>query len=398
MSFDVNFSFSREPSTKISTQIAVSGLVPADNDVVLIGQMAASGASATANVPVTIENFGDLDALQTEVDGLFGSGAKVGEMVMAAARAVQFSDLDPVALPTVRVIPMPNSSPDLAATLAANDTLPMPFVATDYKATDADDLSDFKDHLVAISKSDRGPNAQFGSFGFIADDESLATMTPIAEGVARPEVVIPWLRDQNASVAQDPHEVAAAVCALCAANPFPFNPLNGIKVGGLVPPTDRSDYHTVGDSGTVATGLEAGLLPLTVDNGSNVRISRSVTASRRVTGIADSSYFDLQDWQTIYLIRKNIYNLAQQPRYKQAKASDEKAQAFRSEVISSILKPLDGTVLQKVDELADLFVYRRAEDNRSAFIFTIPLNVIPGFHNKGVGLIGTDLFDVTVIL
>ena len=43
--------FTRNPSTKINVDTIVTGLIPADNTLVLIGRMASSGSSATANAP-----------------------------------------------------------------------------------------------------------------------------------------------------------------------------------------------------------------------------------------------------------------------------------------------------------------------------------------------------------
>jgi len=360
------------------------------------GSDSTDSGTAPTGEPELIENFGDLTALQVEVDTKFGAGSVIGEMVVAAANAVLFTDLDPLLSPPVKAIPLDETVPDLVGVLAANEALPMPFAAIQFSATDSANLSAFKDHLVAISKSDRGVNGQFGSFGYVATRDTLGTVTPIAEGVARQEIVIPYLRDSAVTPAQADHKVAAAMCALQAANIQPFNPLNDIKVGGLVPPVDKGDFHTPGDSGTVSVALAAGTTPFTIDPGGNVLISRTITASRRVASIPDPDYFDVQDWRVLYLIRKNAFNLSQQKRYKTTKASVEKASAFRTELLV-ILRGMETLgMLQFVDELADQVTVARDPQNRAAFIYTVPVNVIPGFHNKGIGLIGTTLFDATV--
>lgn len=395
--FEVDFSFTREPSTKISLQIVSQGLVAADNTVVLFGKRAASGGTATTGAPVTIENMGNTDALTTEVTGLFGSSTcEISEMILAANNALKFTDLDPLLSPPIKAVCIANDATDITSTLAALESLPMPFAAMGFPTTDATNLAAFKAHMMAISKSDRGSAGQFGSAGFVHAAGSLGTLSPIGEGVARPEIVLPWLRDSAGTAANKSHMVAAAVCAICAANIIPFKPLNDIIVGGLVAPASRADWHTPGDSGTVASGLAAGLLPLTVSPGGNVLISRTVTASRRVSSVADADYFDLQDWQVLYYLRKNIYSLTQQATFKRCKGSAKKANQLKSGIIS-ILKDCEALeMLQNVDLLVDQVTVKRSLVNRSAFIYTVPVNVIPGFHNKGVGLIGTTLFDGVV--
>lgn len=352
--------------------------------------------TATSGVPVQIENMGDPDALETEVDGLFGAGSELSSMLLAGSKAAKFSDLDPLFLPPTKAIPLDFDTPDLVGVLAANETLPMPFAAVGFSLTDATNRGDFKDHLVAISKSDRGDFGQFGSFGFMASNDTLGTVTPIAEGLATETMVLPYLRDGEVTPSQTDAEVAGAMVVMAAANPLPYNPLNDVIVGDLEPPVNKDDYLTPGDAGSISSSLAAGLCPLRIDAGGNVRIVRTVTASRRVASIPDANYFDMQDWQALYLIRTNCYNLSKQPQFLRAKASQQKVNALRSGIIQ-ILKDLEGLeILQFVDELADKVTVRQDPTNRSAYIYTVPVNVIPGFHNKGIGVIGTTEFDGTI--
>ena len=120
-------------------------------------------------------------------------------------------------------------------------------------------------------------------------------------------------------------------------------------------------------------------------------------ASRRVAGVADNAYFDMQDWQVLYLFRKNAFNISQQPNFKRAKATVAKARALKRELLAIARSMETLEMLQFIEQLANEFTFRRAADNRSAFIFEVPLNVVPGFHNKGIGLIGTTKFDLLTI-
>lgn len=405
---DAGFDLGSEVVNLISYRNAVAGVSADGADgaqatgfvfaITTQGAAEAEVGTAVTGEPIVIENLGgDSSTLLAEVDAKFGAGSEIGEMVIAGSEAVQFSDLDPLLLPPVKAIPLADDETDATTVLANNSSIPMPFVALSFPLTDSTNLTALKDHVVAISKSDRGINGQFGSFGFMHSDQDLATVTPIAEGVARQEMVLAWLRDLAVTKKNKTHEVAAATCVLMAANIAPFKPLNGIKIGKLEAPVNTADHHTPGDAGTVAVGLDSGLVPLTVDEGGNILFSRTVTAARRVTGVPDANYFDVQDWQVLYLYRKNAFVLSQQSRYKNAKGTNQKAESFLSELIAIAKQLEDLEMLQFVQELADQFTFRRDSSNRSAFIFEVPLNVVPGFHNKGIGLTGTTQFDLIAI-
>ena len=360
------------------------------------GAAAVEVGTAPSRVAVQIENMGSISDLEAEVDGLFGAGSQLGSMLVAGAKAAKFTQIDPLLLPPVKAIPLDFDTPDLVGVLADNETLAMPFAATGFSVTDSTNLTDFKNHMIAISKSDRGDFGQFGSFGFVGGRDTLGTMTPIGEGLATETMLVSYLRDSAVTPVQTDAEQAGALVILSAANPIPYNPLNDAIVGGFQAPVDKDDYHTPGDSGTISVSLAAGLVPMRIDAGGNVRISRTVTASRRVASIADANYYDMQDWQVLYFLRTNCYNLSKQPQFVRAKGSTAKANSLRSGIIA-ILRSMEGLeMLQFVEELADQVTVKQDPTNRSAFIYTIPVNVIPGFHNKGMGIIGTTEFDGTI--
>src|SRR5690606_38679905 len=102
--------------------------------------------TANAGDVVQIANAGDEVLAQAEVDAAFGAGAALGEMVMAAIRAVLYSDLDPALMPPIKCLVMANADADLAAALAAKMTMPMPFAAVEFKGSVSQSLTDLKDH------------------------------------------------------------------------------------------------------------------------------------------------------------------------------------------------------------------------------------------------------------
>lgn len=392
-----NFTFTRAPSVKTRAKIVTSGLVAADNALVIIGHMAASGSTATAGTPISIDAYGDEVAAATECTTKFGASSEAGAMVVAAIKAVKFSDIESKVYPPIKVIPLANgdTSSALAASLAANITLPMPFVALCYNASDATASAALKAHLAAISGDDRGLLAQFGSFGFIgADGTTTATVAGYGTTAATENIIIPWLKDSAGTKANKVYEVSAAVAAVAAANGLPFYSMSGIKVGGLVAPVSAADWQTPGDAGTSALGLAGGVTPLEVNASGEVTISRLITTRVTVSGTVDADYYDLADWQVLYYLRKQAYVLAQKPRYKRAKASDTKIKALLSEIIQACKKMEELEMLQHVDLFADQFTATRSLTNRNAAVYSIPVNVIPAFENKGIELLGSDQFDV----
>jgi phage tail sheath gpL-like len=392
-----NIVFTRSPSIKIPVVVNLAGLVAADNTLFLLGKVSVAGGAKAAGTITQINNYGDPALAATECDGYFGAGSELGEMVVAAIKGVLYSNLETKLFPPIKVIALANNSTSagLAAVLANLLALPMPYIALPYESTDAVAMTAIQNHLTAINGNDRGPNGQFGSFGFMAVQDDTSTAAPTGVSASSQAICIPWLRDTATVKANKSANLSAAYAAICASLSVPFLPLNGITVGGIIPPVSSVDWHTAGDTGTVALGLDSGLSPLLV-NGSKVEISRSITTVRTVTGISDVAYYDLQDWQVLYYLRKNVYNIAAQPRYKRAKASIQKLQALKSELIQVCKSMEDLEMLQHVSKLADQFTVERSLLNRHASLYRVPANIIPGFHNKGIELDAGTQFDVVV--
>lgn len=398
-----NFTFTRNPSVKVNVETSIAGLVVADNTLVIIGRMGTAAGSVAAGTLVGIDNFGDPVAAATECLAKFGSNAssaaaEVTEMVVAAINGVLFSNLSPQAFPVLKVLVLANAatSASLATVLPNYLAVPMPFIVSCFPASDTVAMTALRNQVTAITGSDRGINGQFGSFAFMATDEATSAATAEGLAAAYEGICIAWLRDTAITKANKIHMVASAYAAVCAGNGVPYLPLDSVSVGGLVPPVSSSDWHTSGDTGTTALGLSAGLAPLMVDSTGVVRISRSVTTRRPSSAIEEIAYYDIQDWQVLYYIRKNAYNIAIQPRYKIAKATDQKIGALKSEIID-MLKTLEKdplSMVQHVESFLPEMTASRDPQNRHAAIYYIPLNVVPGFHNKGIDLVGTTEFDV----
>lgn len=390
-----NFTFTRNPSIKISVSTQIDGLVTADSTLTLLGNVGSSAGTAVLGVPVFIQNYGDPALAQVECDALFGANAQLTEMVVAAIKGNLFTDLATKNFPKLQVIPMASgaTSAGLAAVLAPLLSVAMPFVALPYPATDAVALTAIKNHLTAINANDRGDSGQFGSFAFLATDADVSTATPAGLSAASESIVIPYLRDLATIKANKIHAVASAYAAVCAGNGLPFLPINGAKIGGLVAPVSATDYLTAGDAGSISLSMDSGLAPMKISVGGDVQAVRSITTRRPVSSVAEVAYYDIQDWQVLYYLRKNCYVIASQPRYKQAKATTEKLQALKSELIQ-ICKSMEALqMLQHVDLFAGDFTVDRAPTNRNAALYRVPVNVVPILANLGIALVGTTKFD-----
>lgn len=395
------FTFSRVPSTKVRTKTEIDSLVQADSTLVIIGRQGATAGTVTdaLNGQSYIENFGDPVLAALECVTKFGASAEITEMVVAAIKGNLFSNAESKSFPKILCIPMSsaNTSADLAAKLALNLSVAMPFLVVPFPASDTVAMTAVKDHATAISGDDKGINGQFGTSAFLATDGSLAVASAAGLAGALELINVVWLRDTAVTKANKVHEVASAYAAVCAGMGIPFNPLNNIKVGGLVAPVSAQDWQTTGDTGLAALALEAGVSPLSVTPSTgDVKIVRSITTRRPVPATPEVAYFDLQDWLVLFYTRKLVYVLAQQPRYKNAKASVPRILALKSEILSAAVELEKLEMLQHVALLADQFTAERQSNNRHAAVYRIPLNVIPGFMNKGIELVGTTQFDSVI--
>jgi len=387
------FSFTRSPSIKISIGVEQGAAVGADNDLVLIGRLAIAGSTVLANSLTVIENFGDEVLAKTEAEGYFGADSELVEMVVAAIKGNKFSNAVPKVFPRIKVLSLASSSVDLAGALAANISVPMPYVGVWFPASETVLREALRDHLDFISSASRGKNGQFGSSAFVATDAVLATATASALAIGSRLISAPYLRDTAVTKANKVYAVSAAYAAVAAVNPAPFNPMNDIVVGGLNVPASIADHHTTGDTGTTSLALSAGLTPLEVNSKGQVTISRAITTVRTNDAFEDISYFDFPDMQTIFFFRKTEFAIAAQEKYKRTRASKEVAQNIMSEIKSAAIDFQNEGMFQQVEKFFDQFTVERSSTNRSAFVYRIPYNVVPGLHNIGIQNTATTEFD-----
>lgn len=187
-------------------------------------------------------------------------------------------------------------------------------------------------------------------------------------------------------VSQPAEIVAAAHAAGLMSLAAPYNPVQGVAIGGLVPPHKASDLIDVDPNGASEQALNAGLSPLTVQPGGIVGYIRSRTTAvfkpDNVTKL--TSYFDWQDIVNMYDFREVCYQVSQNPPFNNnpggTKASQQIADKFKDEVLREAMAFEQQGRFQFVKELSKFFVVQVSTTSRGRFDFRIPVDVTPGLY------------------
>lgn len=187
-------------------------------------------------------------------------------------------------------------------------------------------------------------------------------------------------------VSQPSEIVAAAYAGAMMSSAFPYNPLNGVTVGGLIPPQKTTDRIDVDPNGASETALRAGLSPLYVQPGGTVGFIRTRVTYHllpdNVTAV--TSYFDWQDLVTLNDFREDCYGITQNPPFNNnpggTKASITIANQLKDEILAEAQLYEDNGAFQGVKTLAPLFIVQPSTTSRGRFDFRIPVNVLPGLQ------------------
>lgn len=184
-------------------------------------------------------------------------------------------------------------------------------------------------------------------------------------------------------VSQAPEIIAAACAAVKLASAFPYNPLNGVVVNGLLPPQKISDWIALDPNGASEAALTAGLSPLRVLPGGTVGFVRTRTTYNLVeVGVPATSYFDWQDLVTMNDFREDCFLITQQPPFNNnpggTKASAQIAAKLKDEILREAQDYEDEGAFQGVKTLAPLFQVVPSNTSRGRFDFVVPVNVLPG--------------------
>jgi hypothetical protein len=185
------------------------------------------------------------------------------------------------------------------------------------------------------------------------------------------------------NVSQAPEIVASGHAAGMMSSAFPYYPLNGIVVGGLIPPQIASDRIVIDPNGSSEAALQAGLSPLVVQAAGTVAFLRTVTTwvlePDDVTPV--TAYFDWQDLVTLNDFKEDVFLITQNPPFNNnpggSKASQMIANFLKDEMLREAFDYEAQDAFQGVKTLAPLFEVEPSQ-TRGRLDFFMPVNVVPG--------------------
>lgn len=180
--------------------------------------------------------------------------------------------------------------------------------------------------------------------------------------------------------------VAAACAAAMMQSAFPYNPLQQVAIGGLIPPQKSSDRIIIDPAGSSEAALVAGLSPLYVQPGNVVGFIRTRTTYNLLPDAvtAVTAYFDWQDLVVLMDFREICYQITQNPPFNNnpggTKASVQVAAKLKDEVLRNAYNFETLGAFQNVALSAKFFQVEISTTSKGRFDFKIPVEVIPGLY------------------
>lgn len=383
----------KTPGRPIEITFAADTGFPSDSQPVLLIGHAEDGTTGT-NTVIVINNSGDLAAASGEATAKFGAESELTKMVVAAVKANSGSSTYPL----LKVCPLADAETTIpVAAQTAIARTQASFIVTPYDLqTDSANRTILKNLAQLMSGAQRTDNNQFGSFGVGANQSE---SNPSDLFLFDTQFLIGcWLPDTDPTYSLG--EIAAACAAKMAGNGVPFNPLDDITVIGIPAPENSEEWITVGAGLESESCLNQGWTPLFVKPNEEVAFVRTVTGRISADGTGSppvASYYDVQDFQTLYFWRKTLWTRFSQPDFKQRKASQAAAVEIKSEAIRLAVNFQDNNMFQAVQQLAKEFIVERNASDRSRFDFKTPVNVIPGLHVIAGNIVATTAFDTITV-
>ena len=203
-------------------------------------------------------------------------------------------------------------------------------------------------------------------------------------------------------VSQPENILASAHAAAMMASVFPYNPLKGVAIGGLIPPKKMSDRVQIDPQGSSEALLVAGVSPLYVQPGDVVAFIKTRTTYKLlpdgVTAVTD--YNAWQQLVTLNDFREELYQLCQNPPFNNnpggTKASLAVANALLGEMARLALAFEDDGAFQGVKSLVKQFKVEPSSLRRGRFDFKLPVNVLPDLDVIAINVFSTTNFDFTL--
>lgn len=203
-------------------------------------------------------------------------------------------------------------------------------------------------------------------------------------------------------VSQGPEIVAAAHAGAQMASVFPYMPLKGVAIGGLVPPQIMADRVEIDPFGSSEALLRAGVSPLYVQPGDVVGFIKTRTTFKLLPdGVTEAR--DYNAWQQLVTLndfREELYQVCQNPPFNNnpggTKASLAVANALLGEFVRLALNFEDQGAFQGVKSLVKQFQVQPSVLRRGRFDFKLPVNVLPDLDVIAINVFSTTMFDFTL--
>lgn len=400
MTFVTTIGTQKTPANPVDILFGPSlGLPTVPKGLVLIGQMGptagapASGVASGTAVPyavVPIVSVGSVAAASAECLLKFGSGSTLLAQVVAAVTANAAGPN----YPPITCIPLPQNATVLGNSMTTLDTLPgILFVATPFDgSSDTANRTALINEVTLMSGAQRTSQAQYGSFAVMANTTQ-ATIASLPAPNSQFFVGVYFYDSAGNpySVAQ----VAAATAAIMAANPVPFNGLNGVAIPGMTAPVNQTDWLGVGGGLASEAVLNKGWTPLKVLPNGTVAFVRTVTSRIFLAdGVTPATaYYDVQDFVTLYFFRNTIATRFAQPDFQNHKASSGQAKLAKGEVLRLMQVFEDQTMFQAVAQLSSQVIVQTNASQRGRFDVYIPVNVVPNLNEIATDIVATTQFD-----
>lgn len=196
--------------------------------------------------------------------------------------------------------------------------------------------------------------------------------------------------------------VASAHAGGMMASAFPYNPLKGVAIGGLIPPAIMSDRVQVDPQGSSEALLAAGVSPLYIAPGNVVSYIKTRTTYKLLPdGVtAVTNYNAWQQLVTLNDFREELYQITQNPPFNNnpggTKASVDVANALLAEMARLAFSFEDQGGFQGVKSLVKLFQVAPSTSSRGRFDFKLPVNVLPDLDVIAINIFATTMFDFTL--
>lgn len=333
-------------------------------DIAIASGDAANSIAAALNaqialqpdLPVTATVLAGVVTLTAKNKGTLGNAIKVSATLSGASGV------------GAAVVAMANglNDPDITDALTAVYNAGHHILISAYN--DETNLTALRTHIDAVSgpQEKRRCRAVFAHIGTYAQATTLAT----AINSGRMLCVL----DPSANEAV--YEVSAAMAAVAASEEDPARPLNGLALGGLVPPPMASWLSET----QIEAALHNGVTPVRVGPGNKVQIVRAITSYLvNANSVPDIS---MLDWTTIGTLDYVAMSLEQRIglRFPRDKKSARTKARLKDEIMNVLYKLEELEIVENVEANKAGVLIEDDSVDPNRYNVKIPVDVVNGLH------------------